>query len=201
MFKIVRLAVIIMVLVFLPNLSSMAQAEWILNSELSHLTYASTKRTQTAFTGEVNHFEKLTGSVEEDGKAEIIIHMNSVETNSKSRNRRTQKHVFKTFDFPVATVTANLDMSEFADMQVGELRRAEILATLTLTGIEEDIYIVLDVARPKEGRVTAVNQGMIIINADSYNMAEGLDKLTRLAKIRSINPLFPVTFHLVFDQK
>ena len=191
-------------LTFFIGFASFAQAktgsDWVLNAEQSYLAYTSIKRSSIDV-GESQYFKKVSGTVSKNGEVELTINMDSLETNVEQRNERTKEHVFKVKEFPNAMVTADIDMSEFCQMEIGEIRSADIEAKLNLVGVEEHLYIAVNVARLSENKVSVVNRDTVPINASLYGMNAGIDKLVELAGIQSINPIFPVSFYLVFDVK
>ncbi|MGF1455607.1 MAG: YceI family protein [Alphaproteobacteria bacterium] len=173
-----------------------APATWTLDSDQSRISFVSIKAAQIA---EPHHFKKLEGSIDEAGKATVEINLDSVETLIDIRNERMRKFFFETANFPVATITAQVDLDQFADLPVGGRRESDLTATLDLHGASETIETAVYVTRIAEDRVTVATVDPVIIDVNSFDLAAGLNKLMELAGLDSITSNVPVTFSLVFQ--
>ncbi|MBO6764410.1 MAG: YceI family protein [Maricaulis sp.] len=82
--------------------------DWQLDRETSSVGFVSIKSGEIA---EAHHFTNLTGSVAEDGTAELLIALDSVETGIEIRNERMREHFFQTGEYPQARLTAQIDLA------------------------------------------------------------------------------------------
>ncbi len=110
---------------------SSAHAEWELNNESSHLSFASVKSDEI---GEVHHFGTLVGSISKTGEMTLSIDLKDLETWIDIRNERMKTYLFEVVKFPVATVHAQLDLDEYSALAIGDVASANIEMTLDLHG-------------------------------------------------------------------
>lgn len=182
-------------LVFSLAFISSAQADWVLLPE-SRLEFVSTKNGSNA---EVNHFERLKGTISAEGSAEIRIDINSVETNIPIRNERLKGLLFKTVKFPEAIITATLPASVLHPEPDQAFTTANITARLWLRGRSDDIEATINVAYLRNGQVLVTSRAPIIISAEDFGMSAGIHSLKTLASLKSISSAVPVSFSLLFE--
>ncbi len=169
---------------------------WELDAEHSRLAFASIKND---YIGEVHTFENLSGTVSEDGVAEIEIDLASIETTIDIRNERMIEHVFNMI--PAARLTAELDMSFADDLNIGEMTTTEVFAVLSFVGVELDVETTMVVIRLTEDRVLAMSNDMAFVETDLAGVDAGIDVLKDLASLDSIARAVPVTARFVFDAR
>jgi len=58
----------------------------------------------------------------------------------------------------------------------------------------------LQITRLTDNRLLVISVKPVIINAENYNLAEGVGQLRTVAKLPSISTAVPVTFKLMFRQ-
>ena len=170
---------------------------WTVDSAASHLAYVTVKSGEIA---ETNEFTGLSGSVAADGAAVIEVDLASVSTGVDIRDERMRDIFFDVATNPSATVTAQLDPAQFANLAIGETAVRPISAQLSLAGVERTIETELAVTRAAENRVLAVTTDPVIIYADAYGLSDGLAQLQELAGLPSITPATPVTFSIAFQR-
>ena len=129
-------------LIILLALSGNAHATWSLDNRESELTFVSTKAVDIA---EVLRFNSLSGNIADNGKAEVLIELTSVDTGVEIRDQRMQSILFETDSFPVAAIRAKVDRDLLDDMHPGATKHMEL-------EFELDIH----------GKVTAVTAKVII---------------------------------------
>lgn len=174
-----------------------AAADWTLNGELSGLSFGSVKKGDV---GEVHHFTALKGSVTEAGDVTITVNLESVETWLDIRNERLREFLFETAKFPLATITAKLPAdNKLRDTPAGTITTLTVPVTLSLHGKSATFATDLVVARISANRVLVMPGELIMLDANVFDMAKGIQKLMELAELPSISAAVPVTFHLVFD--
>lgn len=168
---------------------------WTLEDETSAISYVTIKNGEVA---EPNLLSGLRGSVAEDGAANVEVLLSSVETYIDIRNERMREILFKVADFPVATITAQLDMAALADLAPGESRETGFALTVAANGQESSYDAMALVTRAGENRVIVSSVQPIIVYADELGYSEGVAQLQEIAGLDSIQPAVPVSFTLSF---
>lgn len=172
-----------------------ASAEsWTLDGDASRVAFGSVKKNTT---GEVHSFGGVAGSVTAEGDVSIEIDLSSVETNIDIRNERMIEHVFK--NSPKAMLTAQIDMAEVNGLGVGDSTVFEADATLTLGGVEAELYADMFVLRLSENRVMVSTNDMVMLSMEDVELTGGIDKLMELAELPGITHVSPVTLRFVFS--
>ncbi|MFN3786026.1 MAG: YceI family protein [Thiothrix sp.] len=172
-------------------LSSSAMADWTLNNEQSALHFVSLKKEHVA---EVHTFKTLSGTVGTDGKASLAIDLASVNTNVEIRDQRMREMLFDTAKFTTANITVDLG----ADGVKPGIQN--IKATLDLHGMKKDIDATVAVTENGDNLQVAT-VAPIIINADDFGLADGINALREAAQLPSISKAVPVTFVLSFAKQ
>ena len=175
-----------------------ASAEWILNENNSHLSFVSIKNNAVA---EVNRFESLSGAVTVAGEATVNIALDSIETNIPIRNDRMKTMLFQTGIFTQASVSTQLDIPVFRDLETGASISAELSLELNLHGIMGIVPAKVRVTRTQKDTWLVNSIQPLIINAPGYQLAEGIEALRNIAGLQSITPVIPVTFILEFTEQ
>ena len=179
-------------------LSSNAFAQWELVNNESTVNYISIKKSKVA---EVNSFKQLNGSIERDGKVSVDIDLGSVETNIPIRNDRMKSMFFEIASFSKANISAALDAKTINKMNIGETYKDSISFKLSLHGVSKDMATDFRVVKLAKNRILATSIKPIIVNADQYNLLEGVEKLREVANLPSISTAVPVTFSLIFKKQ
>ncbi len=174
-----------------------AQGDWTLDAAASQLNFVSIKSGDIA---EIHHFTGLSGSVSQDGTAELVIDLATVETGIVIRNERMREHLFQTETFPTARLTAQIDLAALSDMAPGDQTELELDGVLDLHGVQVPVYAEVLVSDLNGSRVIVTTQGPVMIHAEDFNLQAGLDTLQELAGLPSITPAVPVTATLVFER-
>jgi polyisoprenoid-binding protein YceI len=172
-----------------------AQADWILANESSQLNFVSTKANHIA---ETHTFTKLSGQITDDGAAELVIDLTSVNTGVDIRDQRMQSMLFDVASFPKAQIRTRLDLS--AVERLSEPTTLIIDAQLSLAGqtapVEGQVLVV-----PMDGdRVSITTVAPIIVQASSLALESGIEALREIAGLPSIGYSVPVTFSLTFTR-
>jgi len=179
-------------------LSSNTLAQWELVNDESTVNYVSIKKSSV---GEVNSFKELNGSIEDNGKVSVDIDLGSVETNIPIRNERMKTMLFEVVSFSKANISAVLDPVALDKMNIGETYKDSIRFNLSLHGVSKEMATEVRVVKLAKNRILAVSVNPIIVNADQYNLLEGVEKLREVANLPSISTAVPVTFSLIFKQQ
>ncbi|MEM9740446.1 MAG: YceI family protein [Pseudomonadota bacterium] len=170
--------------------------DWLLDTETSTIAFASIKAGELI---ETHYFPGLTGEISQDGTAAIRIPLDLVETKLELRNERMRNMFFKTETHPTATIRAQVSAQDYADLMVGERRQSELRGTLSLHGVETDVFVDAFVTRIGASRIEIESSEPAIIYVSDFELEDGLEMLREVAGLPSITPAVPVTFSFVFD--
>lgn len=174
-----------------------AQSDWMLDADASRLSFGSEKN---GAVGEVHHFTRIDGVVGADGQFSLTIDLSSVETWADIRNERMLEFLFEVTRYPEAMLTGTVDLTGFDDLAEGASREANLIGTLSLHGLEQELDLFVIVTRLAEDRVLVVPDQLVILNAGDFDFDAGVEKLRELAGLDSISLAVPVSFYLVFER-
>mgnify|MGYP002713247214 CR=1 FL=1 len=191
-----KILILLTGLFFSSPFSIMAHADWVLDPETSHLVYGSIKKNSI---GENNHFQKIESRISEKGEIILMIDLASVETWVDIRNDRMKEFIFKTARFPVATLRGQVDMNKFREMPIGSQMIFDMDFELGLNGLTQPIEAELVIIRLAKDQIIVLNQEIIFLDAEKFNLLPGLKKLEELAELPSISTIVPVVFRLTFN--
>lgn len=180
-------------------LSSQApvMADMTLDSTRSSLSLVSVKviGDGSSSAAELFRFTSLEGTVDADGNAQITIPLEKIDTGVGIRNERMAKYLFRTDEYPEATVVATIPDEA---LQEGS-RKIALPATLDLHGntSELDIPVTVNV----QGSNVYVNTSEpVLLDTNMHKFSGGLAKLADLAKVFHIPSTVPVSFNLAFTK-
>jgi polyisoprenoid-binding protein YceI len=174
-----------------------ASGDWQLDTERSTLSFVSIKSGEIA---EAHSFSGLSGLVATDGRAELVIDLDTVETGIDIRNERMREHLFQTDRFATARVTTTLDLAALADLGVGERRSLTLPAVLDLHGMRLDLEADVTVTDIDGRQVLVESRAPVMVHVEDFGLAGGLATLQELAGLPSITPVSPVSFSLLFTR-
>lgn len=186
----------LMVSVLLSAMAGPALA-WTVQPEGSSLSYVSIKNGDT---GEVNKIAGLSGNVEDDGTAALVLDLATVDTGIDIRNERVKTILFNVAEMPTAGIAAKLNMADFEGLKAGDVAKAEFTVTVTLHGQEVEYDVDAEIARLSDDEVLVSTTAPVLVSAEDFELTAGLDELQKLAGLDSISPVVPVTFTLVLKR-
>ncbi len=172
-----------------------AQANWRLDNEASTLSFVTIKADHV---GEVHTFDLLAGMIDNEGNAEIVIELISINTLIPIRDERMQNMLFETGLFPEANLTARLEIDRFAELDIGRSAAATIDFDLSMRGRSNTYRAEVVVTRLADNGIQASTLKPVIVAADSYDLASGVEALREVAGLPSISNAVPVSFTVVF---
>ena len=108
---------------------------WVLDAGASELRFMSIKKGNLA---ETSKFATLSGLITEDGKAQIRVLLDSVDTNIDLRNVRMRFLFFESFNFPEALITVQLDPAALGDLHQVRRKFVDVTYTLSLHGVVQE---------------------------------------------------------------
>jgi polyisoprenoid-binding protein YceI len=182
---------------FLVMLITMpVRAEWTLNNDESVLSFVSTKAINAA---EVHKFGALQGAIDDSGQAHVSIDLVSIDSAIELRDERMREMLFETNTYATADMTAQIDMAAVGKMSPGDISTMTVMGELALHG--EKVSLTFDViaTRLTEGKLLVVSQKPVIIGAQQFRLAQGIESLREVAGLPSISTAVPVSFVLLFE--
>jgi polyisoprenoid-binding protein YceI len=180
----------------LTTISFNTLANWQLQNELSNLSFVSIKNNVI---GEVHHFKSLKGNINKQGMLSFSTDLTSVETLIPIRNERMKSILFNTKMFPELTLKADIN-NQLNTLETGIPKIVSVTATLSLHGITKTLPLQVLALKGKDGSLTASAMQPVIINANDFNLADGLETLRKVAGLSSIAQSIPVSFVLHFKK-
>jgi polyisoprenoid-binding protein YceI len=186
-----KLALIVLVL-FAPT----AFADWVLNQKLSSLSFLTTKNASVT---EKHTFNKMSGSLSDEGLAKLVIQLNSVETGVPIRNERMKELLFQIERFPEALVELKFDKTKLDSLKAGQMMDLPVTANLKLHGIERSMDANLRIIKLTNAQVSVTTVEPIIMNTEWFGLQAGVEKLREIVNLQSITGAVPVTLSLVYN--
>lgn len=172
-----------------------AQAQWELDNSRSSLDFLSIKNNAIA---ESHHFTELVGFIGSDGKVQVAIDLDSVETLIPIRNERMREMLFRTVEFPAANITSEVDPGMLAIVTDGGLVTTDIEVMLSLHGQQATLSVPVLVSGGEGSIMRVISARPVIVNAGEFALGAGIEALREVAGLGSISAAVPVTFNLVF---
>lgn len=176
--------------------ASTAQAQWQLNTEQSQLNFISIKNARV---GESHYFRQLSGFITPEGRGQIDITMDSVETLIPIRNERMRDVLFKTAEHPMAKVRARMEPEVLASLLDGGVVNTRMQVALALRGVERMFDVPVTVVGEPGGRLTVLTRQPVLLSVDEFGLGGGVEALRALANLANISTVVPITASLVFD--
>ncbi len=165
------------------------ETNWQLVPAQSTLSFVSTKN--KTFTEE-HSLQFQAGQL--SGQAlELVIDLNSVDTLIPIRDERMRNILFKTEEFPTATVTA------LVPKDVVHKQPVKLPFALDLHGHQQtsEVEVIIEMINDQ---MVVVNYESLLVNAKDYDLDDGINQLTKIAGLMSINYEVLVDFKLVFEK-
>ncbi len=168
-----------------------------LDSAKSRVSLVSTKVVGDgkASVSEVFSFPALSGSVAGDGTASVAIDLNAVQTGIDIRNERMGKYFFEVAEHPAATISAKVPQDALGE----GTQQMDLQVSVAMHGSEAE-YTVPVVVTATADNVTVVAVEPVLVNAASFELEGGLNKLAELAGLFHIPTTVPVSFSLSFNR-
>ena len=174
-------------------------AEWKLMPDKSHLSFVSTKKEHIA---EGHTFKSLQGSVDDAGVGTVAVDLASVDTKIEIRDQRMREMLFETKDYPSAVFTTHMDpqrVRAIGEMPAGEQQTMSIEGELSLHGTKHPIGADVIVTKSGVNRVQVASARPVVVQAENFDLVQGINKLAEVAGLPSISHAVPVNFLLTFD--
>ena len=196
-FKALSLSTLFFLAACAPKGEAERSGNWTLNPLQSSISYVTIK---SGPLGEINTFNEISGGVSTGGKAEFVIALDSVHTNSETRDPRMKEHVFETAKYPEAKVTANLNMTQFEVLAIGNSKTVSLDMKLDMHGFVDEREFDVLVTRLGVNEVRVDTTAPLILDIEDFGFEAGIAKLKELANLESISPIVSATVSLTFER-
>ncbi|KIN60127.1 OmpA/MotB domain protein [Sulfitobacter noctilucae] len=167
---------------------------WTLQPEMSNLNFQSVKK-QTVV--ESSSFATLEGAIDDSGKTEVNVLLDSVDTKVDLRNVRMRFLFFETFKFPSAKITTQIDPALLNDLATVRRKTLPISYTIDLHGVTKSFDADVAVTLLTDDLVSVASTTPISVSVADFNLMEGLGKLQEAANV-DIIPSATVSFDFLF---
>jgi polyisoprenoid-binding protein YceI len=174
--------------------SSLSLADWTLQQP-SSIHFLTSKNTHIT---EIHSFKKFKGSINTQGLAKLSIDLSSVDTRIAIRDERMQEHLFETSLFSQATFEADIPTDLLAQVSAGQQTEFALKGKISLHGEQAQAYCQVMISHNKDKTITVTSITPMIIDAQSFSLIAGINKLQELAGLKSITRTVPLTFKLSF---
>ncbi|CRL48423.1 MULTISPECIES: YceI family protein [unclassified Pseudomonas] len=185
-------------LLLLAGATLSARADWYLDGESSRLSFISTKNANLS---EVQRFLVLHGKVDAKGLAEVEVELESVNSGIPLRDERMRKELFEIQTYPEALITAQIDLRPINDLAPGAQLELRLPLTVNLHGKQHQYNAELLATRLDDRRFQVVTLEPLVINAEDFDLAPGLETLRKVADLSAISLSVPVGAVLIFTAR
>ncbi|MFK7604600.1 MULTISPECIES: YceI family protein [unclassified Pseudomonas] len=196
MFKTLLSSVCALMLTLGVSLS--AQANWYLDGESSRLSFITT---HNANVSNIHRFLVLHGKVERNGRAQLRIEMDSVNSAVPLRDERMRDVLFDFKHFPEAQVTAQIDLQPINDLANGAQLELHLPVTVSLRGKQHTYEAQLLATRLDERRFQVVTLEPLMLQAEDFGLQPELEALRKIAGLSAISFSVPVGAVLIFTAR
>lgn len=174
------------------------QADWYLDNESSRLSFISTHAGNLS---EVHRFLTLHGQIAESGKVRLRVDLDSLSTGVALRDERMRAMLFDTERLPEARIEAKVDLPLLTDLAPGAQLELRLPLTLQLNERSRELDSELLVTRLDERRFQVVTLAPLVLHADDFGLASGVEALRKIADLSAISLSVPVGAVLIFTAR
>jgi hypothetical protein len=111
-----------------------------------------------------------------------------------------QSMLFHTEQHPTAKVRAKLDKGFLRDLMPGTSSNLDVDFVVEINDTEVPVQTTVLVSRLSETALTVSSIEPVIFNANSADLAAGVEELRKVANLPSISIVVPVSFVLAFTR-
>jgi len=175
-----------------------ARADWYLDGESSRLSFVSTKNANVS---EVQRFLVLHGKVDPQGLAQVEVELESINSGIPLRDERMRKELFQIERFPDALISTKIDLRPINDLAPGAQLELRLPVMVDLHGKQHQYQAELLATRLDDRRFQVVTLEPLVINAEDFDLAPGLETLRKMAGLSAISLSVPVGAVLIFTAR
>lgn len=173
------------------------QGGWKLLEDGSTLNFQSTKNKTIV---ETSSFAQVSGTINQNGAAEISIELESVDTGIDLRNVRMRFLFFESFQYPTAMVTAQLNPADLEDLNEKRRKIVTLPYVMNLHGVIKTAEAKVAVTLLTDNLVNISTPTPITVATKDYNLDGGVKKLEEAAGVEIV-PQAAVTFDFTFERQ
>ncbi len=177
--------------------TSSSLAGWTLDPSRSELSFVATKDAHVA---DNHYFLDFSASVNDKGKAELIIKTASVETNIDMRDKRLRSILFNVDEFPEARVTLMVRTGLVKQRPAGTMKAADVSGMLDLVGVQQLITGRVTIYHLADGSMVVDSADTVLVDTEDFGLLPAINQLREMAGLNSISVKVPVSFRLVFTR-
>ena len=181
--------------VLLFTFSLGAAAQWELDNARSTVNFISVKNSRI---GETHSFTSLVGYIGADGKVQLGVDLDSVETLIPVRNERLRELLFDTARCPAANITSQVQPEILAAVVEGGVVITDISVNLSLHDHTLALDIPVVVTADSGGTLRVLSSRPVILDVKQFGLVDGVTALREIAGLKSISTAVPVSIYLVF---
>ncbi|MGY2262112.1 YceI family protein [Pseudomonas sp. SDO55104_S430] len=185
-------------ILLLSGASLAAQADWYLDGESSRLSFVSTKNANLS---EVQRFLVLHGKVDPGGLAQVEVELESINSGVPLRDERMRKELFEIEKFPEALITTQIDLRPINDLASGAQLELRLPLTVDLHGRQNTYNAQLLATRLDDRRFQMVTLEPVVLNAEDFDLAPGVETLRKIVGLSAISLSVPVGAVLIFTAR
>ena len=175
-----------------------ARADWYLDGESSRLSFVSSKNANVS---EVQRFLVLHGKVDPEGLAQVEVELESINSGIPLRDERMRKELFQVEQFPDTVITTKIDLRPINDLAPGAQQELRLPLTVDLHGQRHTYNAELLATRLDDRRFQVVTLEPLVINAEDFDLAPGVEALRKMAGLSAISLSVPVSAVLIFTAR
>lgn len=185
------------------NTSGGDSAQWNLDDAASSIHYVSLKKNTVA---EINTFSSsaesaaLRGSISASGRALLSIDLNQVNSGIEIRDSRLLTLLFETRFLPSAYFDVSIALDTVSDMPSGSTLQQQVTGDFTLHGVTQPVTASVMVTKLSDTRISVSSLQPVVIDAQGFDLASGIEALRAVANLSNITEAVPVYFNLEFER-
>ncbi|WP_163833641.1 YceI family protein [Spartinivicinus ruber] len=181
---------------------SQVQAAWLVQSENSKVNFITEKIfTNDKSVKETQLISGVAGEVDNQKQAEIKIDLATIDTKIPVRNDRIKKWVLDITNYRYATVKADLSAINEQKIAVGDSKQMAVDGSLTIREATLPIQLFVKVTKNSATHYSVVSYKDTSININQYGGEDGIQKMTQVMGLKSINPVVSVKWELTLVEK
>lgn len=174
---------------------------WDLDPENSEITFSSVKYEDGKKVAETHSFATFTGALEENGTAQIVVKMDSVDTNNDLRNVRMRFLFFESFKFPDGIVTLQVTEDMVQGLAAGSRKAVTVPFDLNIKDVVNQLEADTVVSVIDDNAFSISSSAPIIFRVEEFGLGNNLRKIAETAGGFDIVPTMQLNFELTFTRR
>lgn len=173
------------------------QAAWQIQDEGSHVNFVTEKIfTNDKSVKETQLIKGVVGTVDNQKQAEIKIDFSTIDTKIPIRNQRIKEWVLDTTQFRYGTVKADLSAIDDQKINVGESSQMTVKGDFTIRDKTLPVTLYIKLTKESATEYSVSSYEPTVINTSEFDSNGGVQKMTQVMGLKSINNVIPVSWQL-----